>query len=1478
MANLKEIQRLFEAALQQPEEQRSQFLLDACGSNVEVLDKVLALLQYADDETEDSKESTNGRDADPLLGSVLDKYTIRSVIGEGGFGVVYMAEQSHPVKRRVAVKVIKLGMNSKAVVARFEAERQALALMDHPGVARIFDGGTTDQGRPFFVMELVDGIAITDFCDRHSYTIEERVKLFRKVCDAVQHAHHKGVIHRDLKPSNILVEYKDRDPDVKVIDFGIAKALNQDLSQHTLFTVSGQLIGTPEYMSPEQAEMSALNVDTRSDVYSLGIVLYQLLSGYLPFEPETLRAAGIAEIQRIIREVDPPMPSTRFVSVMTRSQDESLKIAKQRQSAIGHLPKHLKGDLDWVTMKCLEKERSRRYDSPSELSQDLERFLKNRPVQASPPSWTYQAKKFFLRNKPASIAAMLAAVLIGFAGTLIYGLADATREQTRIAENKSLVADQSATFIKQMITSVNPWQAKGKDNELFVSVLHELPERARQTFGESRGLQASILHSIAEAFCGLGNYEDCDMYASMAMDIYREIEGDDSLNTLRSMQTAATGRHSGDRPDSAIEILRLATEIAIHKYGRSSTIASELIPQLAWTLAEAGYAKEGLQLSREHLHLKESEGNWTPKQRSDALYAYCFALGRSGRFVESHEIARELSELVSTHHGPDSQPYHNAKELFVDTLIDLHRLDEAETACLDLIDSSEAVYGKDSMAVAEHLVQLGRIYWSAGDSDKAADAYQRNVEIVQRKLGTNNRYSAIPLLSYGRALMSLDYDQGGDASNGVDIIREAYELIRSSNGSENIWTLKAGIELVKALVAYITQADTRDTNVVFNDTFVRMAAEAVTLAEDTLALARSTYGESEKITAEAWSALGDATEAKAYLQEDHRGHETARDILREASRVADLAYGPTSEYAIATQSAIAYPLFNLGQVEEALAVQRRYLERAEKNLPDGHPTVLHAMWCVAYDIQALGRIDESIKLWKALHQKAASHLGKSNSTTLSYYDDLSIALIENKQHQRALEIRNEIHALSSASLGAAHPTTLHYLKEIATTLQDMGDQDTANEILHEVFSLAKEKYGADSLTTGLYLSWLIHASSCDYGDGPRYEVIENELDWLTRELGRSHPLVIKRINDFSSNAYNCDDVDLSLELQQEAFNLCLNSLPPQDPLRQQTEILMAEAFIRADEPQIAMQVWQDMFTTYSESHGPSHSMAREAINGMGRYYLESLDYAKALNHFREAYTHAADELGERHETTLSYRSNMALALIGLTDYETALPQIQEAYIIARESNYVPLDKTISFGLLYTDALAGLHRFEEALKATEEILDLIRQTKHPYDSWIEEALLSLADLASRNGEHDRSRSYFEELRDWNREYWPELPQDALYAEVNAAMQRLYEDVRLANTVDALQFVEQAANLPDPDEDLLCMSVALMIGAYMIQLEGAERNTFYTDEIDLATRQYELDDQSIEKVHRHILTIFTETGRDDLKKLVPKLIGDTDELGS
>ena len=543
---------------------------------------------------------SQGPVAEPL-GTWIGRYKLLSVLGEGGMGIVYQAEQEYPMRRQVALKIIKPGMDTKEVIARFEAERQALALLDHPSIAHVYNAGTTEAGRPYFAMELVSGVPITEHCDLHKLTIEERLDLFLQVCDAIQHAHQKGIIHRDIKPSNILVSLKDDHAVPKIIDFGIAKAVAQPLTERTLHTEQGQFVGTPEYMSPEQAEMTAQGVDTRTDIYSLGVVLYELLSGVLPFDPTTLREGGAEHIRRVIREEDPKTPSTQLRSI---SGETSTKLAQQRRTDVRAMERRLHGDLDWITLKAMAKEPNRRYATAHALAEDIQRHLHHEPVTAGSPTLAYRLRKFVRRNRTQVIAGagIVVLVLMGIVSVKLYR--QNVANTGRLAEEKRNLVLQKAgaalsaaeTYyaegqhelaLEQTETSLELVPDQLNSQLLRVRILADLG-RTEEAFQMLEQLEAEhpeegvVYELLAMLYVGLGNdalvarYRAlADKYPSQTPDTF--IVRARTAETLDNMVSLLSEALNLDREHYLARKMRALTYAALRDYENMERDADKLI-------------------------------------------------------------------------------------------------------------------------------------------------------------------------------------------------------------------------------------------------------------------------------------------------------------------------------------------------------------------------------------------------------------------------------------------------------------------------------------------------------------------------------------------------------------------------------------------------------------------------------------------------------------------------------------------------------------------------------------------------------------------------------------------------------------------------------------------------------------------------------------------------------------------------------------
>jgi serine/threonine protein kinase/Tfp pilus assembly protein PilF len=692
-------------------------------------------------------------------------YRLIQLLGVGGMGEVWRAEQTEPFHRTVALKLIKAGMDTKAVVARFDSERQALALMEHANIAKVFDAGATPAGRPYFVMEYVPGLAITDYCDKHRLAIRQRLELFMQVCEGVQHAHQKAIIHRDLKPSNVLVEEVDNKPVPKIIDFGLAKAMGQRLTEITVFTEVGGIVGTPDYMSPEQADRNERNIDTRTDVYSLGVILYELLVGDLPFGSRELRDAGQEAMLQKIRQQDPPSPSTKVRSLGESSKDSAVKRREEPQS----LERHLRGELDWITMKALEKDRTRRYGSPSELAADIQRHLHNQPVLAGPLSATYRASKFIRRHRfGVGVAVAAAALLIAFATTMALQSRRIAKERDR-ANREAETSKRVSEFMTGMFKVSDPSQARG-NTVTAREILDKASIDIRTGLSKDPEVQAQMMQVMGGVYDNLGLYPQAQSLFADAVKIRRGVLGPENSETLGSMSRLSGAlREQGHYPE-AEKLQRETMDIQRRVLGpeHPDTLAS--ISQLAAILYFEGRYSEAEKLGQQALEGKRRIlGPEHPDtQWSMVILASIFF--DEGRLADAEKLYHDALEVRRRVLGPDHPDTLSVMDGYATTLAEEHHNDEAEKLLRETLDIRHRVLGPDHRDTLMSMNNLANMLFMEGRYGDAEKLAREALAIQRRVLGPDHPDTAMSTYNLGGIAL-----HKGKRDEALSLLREAVD-------------------------------------------------------------------------------------------------------------------------------------------------------------------------------------------------------------------------------------------------------------------------------------------------------------------------------------------------------------------------------------------------------------------------------------------------------------------------------------------------------------------------------------------------------------------------------------------------------------------------------------------------------------------------------------------------------------------------------
>jgi serine/threonine protein kinase len=1025
---------------------RDAYLVRECGGDAELRARVEALLRANDadpclaDPRPDATSAHNGNgpaqamdtiDASAAVGSVIaGKYKLLEVIGEGGMGCVYMALQTTPVKRAVAVKVIKAGMDSKAVLARFEAERQALALMDHPNISRVLDAGmigteprtlvsgsedqplTNVRGSeiPYFVMELVKGIPITRYCDEHKLTPRQRLELFVPVCQAIQHAHQKGVIHRDIKPSNVLIALYDDKPVPKVIDFGVAKAAGQTLTDRTLMTGFGTVVGTPEYMSPEQANLNNLDVDTRSDVYSLGVLLYELLTGTTPVDRKALGQAALLEILRIVRDVDAPRPSAKLSTIATLPS-----IAAARGTEADKLPKLMRGELDWVVMKALEKDRARRYDTANALARDIQRYLADELVEARPPSASYRLKKMFRRNKgPVLATAMvLLALVAGVVGTT-WGLVEARSERDRAeqeqqsallerdekekarqaeadrAEGERLAKKQAQQRLKQIENA----------NDLLGSIFETLDPR--EIAKEARPLQAILVEKLDRA----------------VQKLEAEAVGDPLV--VAAMQTKlGTSLLALGEPKKAIVVLQKARATRQEKLGRDDPGTLNTMHILATSLADDGKPELALPLHEETLKLRKAR------------------LG-----ADDPATLASMSSLA-------------------DCYLVAGKIALALAQCEQTLKLRKAKLGPEHRETLSSMARLAEAYHQAGKWDLSVPQLEKTLKLQKATLGATH-----PDTLASMSNLASFYTQAGKLDLALPLLEEALKLSKASNGPDHPDTLESMSGLAEG---YLDSGKWDLALQLFEDYTNRTKAKrgpehpqtlvsmnnlanaylvtgnvdlAFPLIKQTVKLMKAKLGEHPTT----YVGLGNL--AHAYMSSGKAN--LAVPVLEEVLAFRKAKLGRDHPHTLVTMNNLGHAYHDAGNWDRGLSLVQETVQLSRAKLGPDHPHTLGNMHNLASFYRDAGKFDLALPLAEETLERFRAKLGPDHPLTLRSLSCLATIHYRSAKPDLGLSLHQDTLRLRTAKLGPEHPETIASAENLAIVYDRMGDVQAAEPLFEQV--------------------------------------------------------------------------------------------------------------------------------------------------------------------------------------------------------------------------------------------------------------------------------------------------------------------------------------------------------------------------------------------------------------------------------------------
>ena len=1050
--NNDKLRDIFNQAVELTGTDRTEYLDEACGADDALRSEVESLLGHYATEATVQDNTTDAPPGTYQQGDTIGPYTILSTLGEGGMGMVYLAQQAKPVRRRVALKVIKAGMDSKQVIARFQAERQALALMNHPGIASVYEAGMTEDARPYFVMEYIEGTSITEACDAQHLDTTQRLELMAEVCDAVQHAHQKGVIHRDLKPGNILVSRGDDDRlRPTIIDFGVAKATSQDLTEMTYMTQQGHLVGTPAYMSPEQVDLNIADIDTRSDVYALGVIMYEVITGRPPFDPRSLWDAGLEEMRRIIREEEPPRPSTWL---STTGGEEAAKIAQARQTEVASLSRLLGRELEWIPLKALRKERSERYDSAKDMAEDIRRYLSGQPLEAGPESAMYRLRKAVRRNKGAFTAAAIVCLVL-IAGVVIsLGFAfEADREREAAiqardeAETEKNRAEAVKDFVTTMLSSVDPDTAGAMDKELMMLVLSQAATSAGEQFQDQPLTEAEIRSVIGRTYINLGRYDEAEPHIVASLVICRRVLGDEHPDTLGSISTMGDLLYSQGKYDEAMPYYVEALETYSQVFGdeHPSTLGS--IGRMGNLFISQGkhdeawsYYVEALETSRrvlgdEHPHTLVS---------ISAIGGLLYSQGKYDEAEPYYVEALETSRRVLGDEHPITLGSISRMGIL---FISQGKYDEAEPYCVEALETYSQVLGDEHPSTLLSISVMGGLLSIQGKHDEAMPYYVVALETSRRVLGDEHPSTLGSISRMG----NLFYSQG-KYDEAMPYYVEALETYSQVLGDEHPDTLLS-ISTMGDLLYSQGKYDEAEPHIVASLVICRrvLGDEHPSTLLSIIAMGNLLYSQ------------GKYDEAMPYYVE---ALETSRRVLGDEH--------PDTLDSISTMGDLFY---SQDKYDEAMPYYVEALETSRRVLGDEHPDTLVSIGDMGNLLYSQGKYDEAMPYYVEALETSRCVLGDEHPDTIVSISRMGILFISQGKHDEAWSYYVEALETSRRVLGDEHPDTLVSIGDMGDLLYSQGKHHEGWSYYVEALETSRRVLGDEHPDTQAIINKLVPLKS-----------------------------------------------------------------------------------------------------------------------------------------------------------------------------------------------------------------------------------------------------------------------------------------------------------------------------------------------------------------------------------------------------------------